>query len=96
MSTPPDLTMTLDPSIELSLTLGDWAARCRNGGFLAQVVRDIYPMVSAPLQLELAEIGKLAHRDIVAAAARWTTMSAHLRAYVLLATQQVGKLRGSA
>lgn len=91
-----DSEVSLDPGIVVALNAGDLAARCRNADVLSQAARDLYPVVAAPIQMELADIAKLAHRDIAAAAARWANVSAHLRAHVLIATSRVGNLDAKA
>ena len=73
------------------LTGGDWAAALGDAEVLAEVARTLFPCVAAPLQLELAEIAKLAYRDFQQAASRWVQLSGHLRAHLMLASRDFGK-----
>jgi hypothetical protein len=72
------------------LTGGDWASALGDADVLAEVARTLFPCVAAPLQLELAEIARLAYRDFTSAASRWVQLSGHLRAHLMLASHEFG------
>lgn len=73
------------------LTGGDWACALGDAEVLADVARTLFPCVAAPLQLELAEIARLASRDFAAAAARWVQLSGHLRAQLVMTSREPGR-----
>ncbi len=73
------------------LTGGDWACALGDADVLAEVARTLFPCVAAPLQLELAEIARLAYRDFGSASTRWVQLSGHLRAHLMLASHQFGR-----
>lgn len=79
-----DTTLATQQSLRVLLTGGDWAAALGDADVLADIARCLFPCVAAPLQFELAEIARLAHRDFDAAAGRWVQMSGHLRAHLIL------------
>lgn len=72
---------------------GDWAAALGDADVLIEVTKSLFEHVAAPLQYELTEIAKLAHRDFAAASQRWFQLSGHLRAHLMVASKDFGKYK---
>jgi hypothetical protein len=87
----PTTTSDETQGLGVLLTGGDWACALGDADVLAEVARTLFPCVAAPLQMELAEIAKLAYRDFSAASTRWVQLSGHLRAHLMLASRDFGK-----
>lgn len=78
-------------SPEEILDLGDMSASFRNLEMLRQAVEELFPAVSAPIQVELREVADLIRFNYVkTAVSRWLRVSAHLRAHFIIASYHEG------
>jgi hypothetical protein len=67
------------------VTGGDWAAALRDLEVLADVCMAIWQCVKTPMQIELVDISRACRAGKAdEAVRRWATISAHLRAHLII------------